>query len=227
MLFKTSGIVFKFIKYRETSIITHIFTDQFGLQSYIVNGIRSKKSRPRMSLFQPLTLLDLVVYHKENSKINRISEMKCKYAYETIPRDMKKSSIVIFLTEILNKTVRQETNLDRLYEFMENSMMTFDKMDKHFENFHLQFLIQLTKIMGMAPANAKEFRDHLPGSDNTLTEKEIETINSLINSNYTDNIKISNDTRRSVLTRILQFYSYEFENINDLKSINILKEVMG
>ncbi|MBA4056317.1 MAG: DNA repair protein RecO, partial [Marivirga sp.] len=71
MLHKTRGVVFRFTKYGETSIIVNIFTELFGLQGYIVNGVRSKSGKNRIALYQPLTLLDLVVYHRENANINR------------------------------------------------------------------------------------------------------------------------------------------------------------
>ena len=84
MLHKTRGIVFRFTKYGETSIIVNIFTELFGLQSYIVNGVRSASAKNKIALYQPLTLLDLVVYHRENVNILRIKEVKCLHAYQTI-----------------------------------------------------------------------------------------------------------------------------------------------
>ena len=88
MLFKTRGIVFRFTKYGESSIIVTIFTEMFGLQSYIVNGVRDKTSKNKIALYQPLTLLDLVVYHRENATIFRIKEVKCLHPYQTIHQDI-------------------------------------------------------------------------------------------------------------------------------------------
>ena len=85
MLHRTRGIVLSYIKYKETSIIVRIFTEAFGMQSYIVNSVRSAKSRGKMALYQPLSLLDLVVYHKSGKDLQRISETKFSYAYSSIP----------------------------------------------------------------------------------------------------------------------------------------------
>src|SRR3954470_20778545 len=106
MLYKTRGVVFRFTKYGETSIIVSIFTELFGLQSYIVNGVRSKSAKNKIALFQPLTILDLVVYHRENANILRIKEVKCLHNYHAIGGDIKKSTIALFVNEMMNKAVK-------------------------------------------------------------------------------------------------------------------------
>ena len=98
MITKTRGIVLNYIKYGDTSIICKIYTEQFGLQSYIINGIRKSKSK-NIGLFQPLNILDLVVYHKKTSGLQRIKESKLDYAYKTLHLDMKKISVCFFLSE--------------------------------------------------------------------------------------------------------------------------------
>src|SRR5260221_1434766 len=126
MLHKTQGFVFRFTNYSETSIIVNIFTSAFGLQSYIVNGARGKSSKDKIALYQPLTLLDLVVYHRENASILRIKEVKCLHAYQTISADFKKSTIALFLNEILNKTVKEQTHAAELCDFLINSFTHLD-----------------------------------------------------------------------------------------------------
>ena len=91
MLHKTKGIVLNFVKFKETSVIVKIYTEKFGLQSYIENGVRSSKSKNKIALFQPLTQLELVVYHDPKKEINRISEIRCILPYKSIPFEIKKS----------------------------------------------------------------------------------------------------------------------------------------
>jgi len=81
MLHKTKGIVLNYIKYSDTSIIAKIYTEAFGLQSYIVNSVRSSKAKNKIALFQPLTLLEMVVYHKNHQGLQRISEMRTAEPY--------------------------------------------------------------------------------------------------------------------------------------------------
>ena len=99
MLHKVRGIVFRFTKYGETSIIVTIFTDQFGLQSYIVNGVRNRSLKSKIALYQPLTLLELVVYYRENANLNRIKEVKCFHPYQTLYSEINKSTVGMFITE--------------------------------------------------------------------------------------------------------------------------------
>src|SRR4051812_2313610 len=123
MIHKTRGIVFRFTKYGETSIIVTIFTEEFGLQSYIVNGVRSKSSKNKIALYQPLTLLNLVVYHRERANIERIKEIQCFHPYQTLTVDVKKSTIAMFITELLNKTVKEESHVQDLFDFLADSLI--------------------------------------------------------------------------------------------------------
>ena len=108
MLHKTRGIALSYLKFKESSIIARIFTEAFGMQSYIVNNIRSKTAKSKIALYQPLTILEMVVYHNKRKEIHRIGEIKCSYIVQTIPYNIKKTSIALFLTELLNQTLREE-----------------------------------------------------------------------------------------------------------------------
>jgi DNA repair protein RecO (recombination protein O) len=125
MLHKTRGIGLSYLRYRESSIITKIYTEAFGIQTYIVNGVRSSKSKNnRIALFQPLPLLDMVVYHKnKEDTVHRISELKCYAPFHSIPFDVIKSSLALFITEILGKTLREEESNELLFRFIEESIL--------------------------------------------------------------------------------------------------------
>src|SRR6478609_6413457 len=142
MLHKTRGIVLGHIKYGDSSIISKIYTEEFGLQTYIVNGVRSKSSKNKIALFQQLTLLDMVVYHKENREINRISEMKCNTVFHSIPFEQKKICIVIFIAELLGKTIKEHYPNKELFEWILHTIAYLDEMPEKYENLHLQFMIQ-------------------------------------------------------------------------------------
>ncbi|HEX3386975.1 MAG TPA: DNA repair protein RecO, partial [Mucilaginibacter sp.] len=109
MLHKTRGIVFKTTDYGESSVIVQVFTEKFGLQSYIVNGVKKPKAKITRNILQPLHLLDMVVYHKNTGQVHRISELKASPVLQSIPYDVIKSSIAIFLNEVLYKAVRQQS----------------------------------------------------------------------------------------------------------------------
>ncbi|HEV7380803.1 MAG TPA: recombination protein O N-terminal domain-containing protein, partial [Dyadobacter sp.] len=137
MLHKTRGIALSYIKYKESSIIAKIYTELFGVQTYIVNGVRSSSAKTnRIALFQPLTLLEMVVYHKgKQDEIHRISEIKCYHPFSTLPYNVLKSCLSLFITEILVKSLREEEENQPLFYFLEQSVIYLDEADAGFENF--------------------------------------------------------------------------------------------
>lgn len=222
MLHKTRGVVFRFTKYGETSIIVNIFTELFGLQSYIVNGIRSKSSKNQIALYQPLTLLDLVVYYRENANINRIKEVKCLYPYQSIPLDIKKSAAALFINEVINKTIKEESHALELCNFMIDSFITLDTMTIKVENFHLVFLLKLSRLLGFGAHNTNE----VMGARATDMETE-EIIGQLIKSDYSDLVRMTNIQRRDILDLVLKFYADHIESLGEMRSVQVLRDVMG
>lgn len=225
MLYKTRGIVLNYIKYRETSIIVKIYTEEFGLQSYIVNSIRSKSARPKIALYQPLTLLDLVVYHKEKTDLNRISELKCNASINSIAQDSKKISIGIFLTEILIKSLKEETSNPGLFNFLQQSILTLDALEEGYENFHLQFLLFFTRYLGFEPGSAEEIIDQVY-KKNFGNDEELLLINALIGSRYTDEIKIKNSIRRNILDLLIKYYEIQVAGFGQIRSVQVLKDIL-
>lgn len=221
MLYKTRGIVFRFTKYGETSIIVTLFTELFGLQSYMVNGVRSKSGKNKIALYQPLTLLDLVVYYREHANINRIKEVKCLYPYQTIPTDIKKSAIAMFTIEVINKTVKEESHAQELCEFLIQSFIMLDQRVDKFENFHLVFLLKLSRLLGFGAYHVNEVMD----ARATSQENE-RLIGKLLAANYTDFIEIQNHQRREILELMLKFYADHIENLGEMRSVNVLREIL-
>ena len=122
MLHKTRGIVFKVTDYGESSVIVQVYTEKFGLQSYIVNGAKKPKAKIHRNMLQPLHLLDMVVYHKNTGAVQRIAELKNLPVLQSIPYDVIKSSLVMFLNEVLYKSVKQQTPDENLFQFLFHSV---------------------------------------------------------------------------------------------------------
>lgn len=222
MIHKTRGIVFRFTKYGETSIIVTIFTETFGLQSYIVNGVRSKTAKNKIALYQPLTLLNLVVYHRENANIERIKEIQCFHPYTTLTTDIKKSAIALFITELLNKTVKDESHVQEIFAFISNSLIKLDGMVANFENFHLVFMLRLSRHLGFGVQNINEV---IGGQiADAGTEGALAT---LIKADFEDELTITNHQRRTLLDLLLNFYSDHMETLGEMKSLSVLKEVFS
>jgi len=221
VLAHTHGIVFRFVKYGDTSIIVTIFTAQFGLQAYIVNGARSKSGKGKIALYQPLTPLDLVVYHKETAAIMRIKEAKCIYPYRHVGVDVRKTTIALFIEELINRSIKEEAHAGELCDFLIQSLVTLDQVERP-ENFHLIFMAQLSKHLGFQPMTPQEV---LGGRVMDFDEEK--ALDLILNAGYTDQINLSNTQRRSVLDALLRFYSMHIDNFGPMKSLSVLREILN
>lgn len=221
MLFKTHGVVFRLTKYGETSVIVSIFTGQFGLQSYIVNGVRSKTGKGKIALYQPLTLLDLVVYHKENAGIMRIKEARLLHPYRNLSGNVHKTTIALFIDEVLNKTVKEQTHAEELCEFIINALIFLDESDRS-ENFHLVFLIQLSRHLGFQPMHVAEM---LGGR--ILDQGDETAMQQLMSADFTTALTLTNQQRRTLLDAILHFYTLHIDNFGQMKSVPVLREILN
>jgi DNA repair protein RecO (recombination protein O) len=220
MIFKTRGIVFRFTKFGETSIIVTIFTEQFGLQSYMVNGVRSKSARNKIALYQPLTLLTLVVYHREHANIERIKEISCLHPYVTLTADVKKSTLAMFINELLNKTVKDESHGGEIFQFLFESLIALDSLQEGYENFHLIFMLKLARHLGFGVFSANEF---LGGR---VTDSETKSVlNDLLQADYDVPLKINYNQRRKLLDLLLKFYAEHMQHLGEIKSVQVLREL--
>lgn len=230
MLHKTKAIVLGHLKYGESSLIINMYTEAFGLQSYIENGVRKAKARNKIALFQPLTLLDLVVYKKNNTSLNRISEMKCTQPYQQIPFKIIKSTVGIFLSEVLASLLKGEEEPNpHLYRFLESSLLHFDKAETSYYNFHLQLLLNLTQYMGFYPSDAEELMEEVKPFHNTrLNQEQLSKLDALIQTEhyFDETAKLTGDERNIFLKLILQFYQIHSHSLKEIKSIKVLHEIL-
>jgi DNA repair protein RecO (recombination protein O) len=227
MKYKTRSIVFNFIKFRESSIIARIYTEQYGFKNYIINNVRNIRPKYPVSFFQPLTQLDMVVYNKPESEINRVAEIKCINPYHSIPFDVMKSTVCLFLTEILYKILREEESNKALFDFLVKSFNFYDNSESHHSNFHLQFLIKLTNYLGINPINVNEIIRETKSSGSTylISELEKKQFDELIHHTYQEYVEINRQGRKKMLTLILLFYQNHFDHLSEIKSYRILQEV--
>lgn len=220
MLYKTRGIVFKYFKYGDTSIIAKVYTEEFGLQSYIVNGARSAKSKGKIAFYQPLTLLNLVVYKKQNSGINRVSEVQCQYPLTTIPYNIIKSSIGVFISELLYKCIKEDDSDPPLFQFLNQSILILDELEDDYHNFHVLFMIKLSNYLGFGISSADEF-------SYLHNEAIMSSLKQFIASDYNSALIVSNSVRRELLDILLDFYKTHIDSLRELKSMKILKSVLA
>ncbi len=239
MLYKTKGIVLHHIKYSDSSIIAYIYTEVFGTQAYLINGIRSKNSKIKANLLQPLFLVDIITYHKSKRGLQRVKEIRNLSPFTSIPYNVVKSSIALFLAEILYKTLREEEPDQGLFEYLFTTIQLLDIEEKQMANFHLLFLIQLTKYLGFFPDDnysetnkyfdlkegnfvpSQPFHPHFLSPDLSIYYSQL--INNSFNQLHSINMNYK--LRGNLLEKIIEYYQLHLENIKEIKSYNVLKSV--
>ncbi|GAB2956354.1 hypothetical protein GCM10027048_22960 [Hymenobacter coalescens] len=239
MLIKTRGIVLNYLKYRETSIIARIYTEERGVQSYIVNGVRKAKPPGRIALFQPFTLLDMVAYVSPRGGLTRLSEYRCPRPFRTLPYDVRKSSVVLFLSEVVSRTLREEEPNPALFEFLYQAIIAFDEQEAGFENFALVFLLHLSHYLGFGPESGQQITEQvafatdasLPGTTRptVLRFQEFEHFfDELLRADETAPASVPNGrVRRELLTILLRYYQLHVEGLGDIRSLDVLSEVLA
>ncbi len=230
MLQKTRGIALSYIRYRETSIIARVYTEEFGLQSYIVNSVRTARSKNnRIALFQPLTLLEMVVYYKNDRDLHRMSEVKTSHPFQSLPFDVGKSTIAMFVTEMLNKVLKEEAGSPPLFRFLTESVLFLEEARQHYENFHLAFLLKLSFFLGFGPESAREFDSQLrENSYPFLPDDETETaLNIMLRQPLGTPIKLARASRNDLLDALVAYYQIHLDSIGEVKSLPVLREVLG
>ena len=241
MLATTEGIVLHSIKYGESSVIATIYTREFGRQSFLINAARSKKSKNKASLLQPLFLVDLVTYRKQTLEIQRIKEIKSYQVYQNIPFEITKSTQTIFLAEMLYKTIGEQESFPEMFEFIQHTLLYFDLMEEGSANFHLWFLFRLTEYLGFLPDTSfKGFEgwfDLKKGevvpfepSHPMFFNKEATTYFQQLASfklRELSSLQISRNMRDYLLLKMVDYYQLHFDNLGNIKSLDVLKQVFS
>ena len=238
MYHKTRGIVLHTIKYSETSVIAKIYTEKVGLQSYMVKGVRVAKSKSKAAMLQPLTLLEMEVSHRENKQLQYIKEFRRSYIYQSIPFDTIKSTISFFLLEVMTKAIREHEPNEELFDFIYDSLCLLDEEKKLNPDFHLIFLIQLSRYLGFAPhENQSDINCYFELSEgvfissqsglHVMNKKESAGLSYLMNANLFSSVnsEFSRAERKRMLHHLLRYYQLHLENFS-LKSPEILEEIL-
>ncbi|MBX2952854.1 MAG: DNA repair protein RecO [Leadbetterella sp.] len=226
MLHKTRGIVLNYIRYRETSIIVKIYTEEFGLQTYVENGVRSARSKGKIALFQPLTLVDLVVYFKPGADIQRISEIRCGHPFYRIPTDIKKMTLGIFVTEILVLTLREHTGNSLLFDFLQGALVFLEEQEEQVENFHLFFLMSLSAYLGFGPETARDIRMQLQEHSLAVNAAEEKVLQKILTAPFGGPLNIGKAERMRALDLLIDFYRVNLDSFTGARSVQVLKEVL-
>lgn len=226
MLLKTKGIVLRFVKYKESSVIATIYTLEKGIISVIANSVRSKKSTGKIALFQPLSLVELIVYFNEAKNISRISEINSYHPLHKLRQDPIKASISIFINEILNKCLKEEEKNPPFYDFIQNSIIHLNEQTNEIANFHLIFLIKLSLFLGIKPHSTVDFIQQISNSSFYTNQENLAKLDYLLIANYETSLSLTHTVRQTILIDLIEYYQNHIE-IGRINSIDVLHEILN
>lgn len=242
MIFATNGIVLRTIKYGETSIIATVLTELFGVQSYLVNGVRTQKKTVKAHYYQAASLLEMQVYHNELKNLQRIKEVKWSVIYQTILSDVIKNSVALYMVELLYKCLKQPEPNPDLFLFCEDAFIQLDKVPDHImANFPLYFALQLSWFFGFQLQNnysesnnifdlreGKFTNEILVGPDHVNSELSfyLSELSRAIHPGDLNDIKMNRASRMALLKEIENFYAWNIPDFGKMKTLDILQEVI-
>jgi DNA repair protein RecO (recombination protein O) len=235
MQVKTKAIVLSSLKYQEKSLIVKCFTESDGLKSYFVpSAYSSKKANQKIAYFQPLTLLEIEAIHKNKGTLEHFKEIRLAHSYYTINTDIVKSTLVIFLSEILHHAIKEEEKNQNLFSFLETALLWLDTHDE-VTNFHLILMTEVTKYLGFYPDDSEidfPFFDTKEGyftpfqNTHTLSDHETHLLKRLLQLKFDSDQKVFAGLERQLLLKILlDYYTLHLEGFKKPKSLEVLKEV--
>lgn len=242
MIYSTKGIVLRYLKYGETSVIASVFTEIFGIQSYMVNGVRTSGKTSKAHFFQPSSLLDMQVYQNELKNLQRIKDLKWSFVYKNILSDVVKNAIALYMVELLHKCLKQpEANSD-LFQFCEDAFLQLDVAGIEVTaNFPIYFSLQLASFFGI------RLQDNYSEEKNVFNLKEgnFSALNSAspdhlsieisyhlsqllkaIHPNDLNEIKLNRNTRKDILKSIQSYYAWHIPEFGSMKTLPVLSEIL-
>jgi DNA repair protein RecO (recombination protein O) len=239
MLVTTPAIVISALKYGEADLIVKAYTYSDGLKTYMLKGVlKSKKGKFKASQFQLLTQLEIVANHRNQGKMEYLKDAKVLHTYTSLHTNMVKGAMLMFLAEVLKNTIREEEANPQLFEYLENSLMWLDLHDK-IANFHLLFLLNLSRYLGFYPdAASKElpYFNLLDGvfDSNSLNNyciegRNVEILRQFLGTNFDalNEVKLNQQSRSNFLNMLLLYYELHVEGFKKPKSLAVLNEIFS
>jgi DNA repair protein RecO (recombination protein O) len=245
MIHKTKGIVLRSVKYGETSLIVTIFTELFGLQSYLVNGVRTvtKKGTPKATFFQPTAILDLVAYRNEFKNLQRLKEFKWAYLYQHILSDVRKNAVALFMIELLSKCLKQPEANAELFYFVEDALQHLDEAnDTVTANFPLFFALHLAVFFGFRISDEFTDKTHYldleegrfvedqPEHSHYLQDREAAAVSHILKimqPNELQEVALNQEMRRRITHALEEYYALHIPDFGTMKTLPVLREVMS
>jgi DNA repair protein RecO (recombination protein O) len=240
MWHSTRGIVFHTVRYSDSSIIAKIYTELFGLQSYLVRGVFKQGSKTRPALFQPLTLLQMEVGHRSHDSLQRYRDIHVAVPCPSTASDIRKSSIALFINELVFKSIREEEANPEMFGFLWKQCLELDALEKGFALFHIRFTFNLMHLLGIFPQlddssdcqifNLRDglFQHTIPDHPDYLDPEQGQLfLNFALAESTSQAMMAGYRQRHQVLEILMHYYRLHLPGFKGVESLDVLKEVFG
>ena len=245
MVHATKGIVLRTVKYGDTSIITTVYTELFGIQSYIVKGVRqsSKTSAGKASYFQPAAMLEMEVYHNELKQLQFIKEYRWSHLYEQVLFDVVKNTVAMYVMELLQHSLKQPEANPELFYLIEDTLKQLDKGSPTLSaNLPLYFTLHLAAELGFGMQGTYAtntpvldlqegfFLREIPTHPYYLEGEHAKTTAALLEIGFyndLDHIKLNRVLRRELLQAYQSYLALHISGFGEMKSFAILQDILS
>lgn len=239
MLSKTEAIVLHHLRYNDNSIIVQLYTREFGRISIMLKGLSGKKNRHKRSMLNVLSLIDAEIEYKNNRSMQSLRNFMLAPMYSEIPFITEKSAIALFLAEVLNKSIREEESNYNLFDFIKTHLLALDQLSVGMANFHLYFLVKLTRFLGFVPQlnysdtnayfnlQSGKFGADIKINLYMLSLEESNLLRNLLNADLStlSALKISRALRRSFLEKWIVFYRLHLDGFGEINALKVLNDI--
>jgi len=239
MPISSKAIVISSLKYGESSLIVRLFTLQGGLQAYLIKGILGRKKGPfKAGHFLPLTQLEIVGNPSKSGSLGYLREAAIAFPYQTVHADIRKSTIALFLSEILAHSIREEEPDPPLFSYLESALQWLDHHEQ-IANFHIRFLIGLSRYLGFYPDTGQAGAPYFdlgegafvqePTLHPVLTGEALELFVRFLGSSFDSmaQIRLAQGQRRELLRALVAYYGIHLPGFREPRSLSVLDAVFA
>lgn len=239
MIISTKGIVISKIKFKDNDLIVKCYTSSSGILSFLVKGaLNSKKGKFKPAYFQPLTMLKMEIDFKENRGLHYIKGVSISNNYVSLPTVIFKSTVAIFLSEVLTMVLKEEEANNDLFTFIETALLMFDRIDS-VPYFHHQFLMALTRYIGFSPDssnseypffNLQSGRYEISDSGRySISGDKLRLFKTTLGMEFDKEKRelLTSSQKQELLEMILLYFKLHLEGFKSPKSLSILNQVFN
>ena len=238
LIYHTRAIVLRTVKFGESSLIVDMFTEQKGHQTFVINSVRKANAVTHASLLQLLSLVDLVAYHQDHKKIHRIKEVRPDHVWQSIPFDMRKSSVITCLAEVCSKCITTSDPHPELFAFLREALIGYDQPDPFDRDFLIRFLVSLSHFLGFGmevPTSEVEGRffdlmeGHIihirPTHNYLMSMEDLHHLSSIMTEGLEGKADVPHDVRKRLVDQLITYYQLHVESLREVHSLRILREL--